>query len=266
MSIQAYLYVAGLIFFLMCYVFFLAQIFKNNSIVDIFWGLGFICIVIYFAATSNDFIENKNIVFTKHIINSCIVIWGIRLSLHIFVKNWKQPEDWRYVNFRKLWASKNIPQWLGAFLQVFMLQGLIMFIIALPIIHANKYFMPVSKLTYFGLFIWLIGFYFEAVGDYQKSQFKKNPENKGKILTTGLWKYTRHPNYFGETLMWWAIFIMAIDIFQPLISIINIISPIVLTWLLTKVSGVPMLESKYKGNESYQQYINNTPSFFPKFW
>jgi steroid 5-alpha reductase family enzyme len=266
MNGQVYLQAAVVIFIFMCYVFFLAQLFKNNSIVDIFWGLGFVVLVTFFSFNSHSYIENIVTFTTKDVINLFTVIWGFRLAIHIYIKNKGQAEDWRYVNFRKLWTKKNIPHWLGAFLQVFMLQGFFMFIVAMPIIHANQYFTPVSNLTYFGVFIWLIGFYFEAVGDYQKSQFKKNPANKEKILTTGLWKYTRHPNYFGETLMWWAIFIISINFFQPVNSLINLISPITLTWLLTKVSGVPMLESKYKGNEEYQQYIKNTPSFFPKFW
>ena len=100
----------------------------------------------------------------------------------------------------------------------------------------------------------------------QKNVFKKNPENKGKILTTGLWKYTRHPNYFGEALMWWSIWIISINFFHPIQTFISILSPITLTWLLTKVSGVPMLESKYKDNIVYQDYIKNTSAFFPKFW
>ena len=266
MSSNIYIQIAGIIFIFMCYVFFLAQIFKNNSIVDIFWGIGFIVVVAFFNITSNSYIDKVTVFTSKDIVNFFIVIWGLRLAIHIYIKNKGQEEDWRYINFRKNWIEKKIPQWLGAFFQVFMLQGVFMFIVALPIIHVNQYFTPISYFTYFGIVIWMIGFFFEAVADYQKSQFKQNPENKDKILTTGLWKYTRHPNYFGETLMSWAIFIIAINFFHPVTTFINFLSPVTLTWLLTRVSGVPLLESKYKNNEAYQQYVKNTPSFFPKFW
>ena len=263
---QAYLTPIYIILIFMTIVFIVAQMLKNNSIVDIFWSLGFVLLSSLYIINKEPLIEGANILTTAHIIHYLVVVWGFRLSFHILIKNWKQPEDWRYVNFRKLWTKKNIPQWLGAFLQVFMLQGFFMYIIALPIINSNQYFTPISNLTYLGIFIWCIGFLFEAIGDYQKMQFKNNPANKGKILTTGLWKYTRHPNYFVECVMWWAIFIISINIFQPIATLLNSISPIVLTWLLTKVSGVSMLEGKYKDNPAYQQYINSTAAFFPKFW
>lgn len=262
-------YIAPLftILIFMTIVFVIAQVLKNNSIVDIFWGLGFVFLSTIYTMNAEPYLQGvRGVVTTATLIHYLIFFWGLRLSFHILIKNWKQPEDWRYVNFRKLWTKKNIPHWLGAFLQVFMLQGFFMFIIALPIIHSNQYFTPISNITYIGIFIWLIGFFFEAIGDYQKSQFKKNPANKDKILTTGLWKYTRHPNYFGECVMWWAIFLISINIFHPITTLVNLISPITLTWLLTKVSGVPMLESKYKTNDAYQTYIQKTPSFFPKFW
>lgn len=265
MDVQIYLTPILIIFLFMCYVFILAQIFKNNSIVDIFWSLGFIILVVYFSFTANKYIEAQNVLLAKHVVNLCVMIWGFRLAIHIYLKNRNQPEDWRYVNFRKLWKKKNIPQWLGAFFQVFMLQGFFMFLISLSLIHVNNSFQGISLLTFIGLLLWLIGFIFEALGDYQKNVFKKNPANKGKILNTGLWKYTRHPNYFGESVMWWAIWMMSINFFQPVYAVIGLISPIVLTWLLTRVSGVPMLESKYKDNEAYQQYIKTTPSFFPRF-
>lgn len=258
---------AFIIFIFMTCVFILAQILKNNSIVDIFWGLGFVFLSTIYAMNAEPHLQGiNNEVTTATVIHYLVFIWGLRLAFHILIKNWGKPEDWRYVNFRKLWTKKNIPHFLGAFLQVFMLQSFFMFIIAMPIIHSNKHFSEINNLTFIGILIWFIGFVFEAVGDYQKTLFKKNINNKDKILTTGLWKYTRHPNYFGESVMWIGVFIVAVNFSYPFESIINLISPITLTWLLTKVSGVPMLEGKYKENEAYQNYIKNTPSFFPKFW
>ncbi len=264
---EIYINSALIIYILMFGVFVLAQMVKNNSIVDIFWGLGFVFLSTIYAINAQPHLQSlTNGITTATVIHYLVFIWGLRLAFHILIKNWGKPEDWRYINFRKLWTKKNIPHWLGALLQVFMLQGFFMFIISMPIIHANKHFVAINKLTYVGVFIWIVGFLFESIGDYQKTQFKKHLSNKDKILTTGLWKYSRHPNYFGESLMWIGIFIVAINFSHPLETIINLISPITLTWLLTKVSGVPMLESKYKQNIAYQNYIKNTPSFFPKFW
>lgn len=262
---QTYLSAIGIIFLFMCYVFILAQIFKNNSIVDIFWGIGFIVIIAYFLLNSNSYIERQAVLLTKHLINLCVIIWGVRLAIYIYKRNRGKGEDWRYINFRKLWSKHNIPQWLGAFLQVFMLQGFFMFIVSLPVIHVNTAFSGINFLTIVGLIIWIIGFVFEALGDYQLSTFKKNPQNKGKTMRYGLWKYTRHPNYFGEMTMWWGIWLMSVNFFTPLQTIISIISPLTITWLLTKVSGVPLLESKYKDDAEYMEYVKNTPSFFPKF-
>ena len=266
MNIQIYFPVILVIFIFVCYVFVLAQIFKNNSIVDIFWGLGFITIVAYFLFTSHSYIERQAVFLTKHLVNFCILIWGFRLAIYIYIRNKGKGEDWRYINFRKGWQKHNIPQWLGAFLQVFMLQGFFMFIVALPIIHTNTAFAGINFLTIVGFSTWTIGFVFEAVGDYQLVQFKKDENNKGKTMRYGLWKYTRHPNYFGEMMLWWGIWIMAINFFTPIQTIIGILSPVTITWLLTKVSGVPLLESKYKNDMEYQEYIKNTPAFFPKFW
>ncbi len=262
---QTYLSTIGIIFLFMCYVFILAQIFKNNSIVDIFWGLGFVVVIIYFTLNSNSYIERQAVLLTKHLVNLCVIIWGLRLAVYIYTRNKGKGEDWRYINFRKLWTKHNIPQWLGAFLQVFMLQGFFMFIVSLPVIHVNASFSGINFLTIVGLIIWIIGFVFEALGDYQLAAFKKNLQNKGKIMRYGLWKYTRHPNYFGEMTMWWGIWLMSVNFFTPVQTIISIISPLTITWLLTKVSGVPMLESKYKNDAEYMEYVKNTPSFFPKF-
>lgn len=238
-------------------VFVVALIKKNNAIVDVFWGIGFLVTTVFL------WWENEFVSTTQIITNILVLIWAIRLSSHIAMKNWGQPEDWRYINFRKAWGKHQI---LGAYLQVFLLQGFFMFIILLPTIHVNMFFVPFSFLTYVGILCWAIGFVFEAVGDYQKYIFKANPSNKGVILTTGLWKLTRHPNYFGEALMWWGVWIISCSIFHPIASMVGVLSPVILTWLLINVSGVAMLEQKYVNNEAYQAYKKNTPRFFPKLW
>lgn len=266
MDFYTYLKVFGVIILFMYGVFLLAQLKKNNSIVDIFWGIGFVVIVVYFLLTTNAYIESQNVFLVKHVANFVVIIWGLRLASHIFVRNIGQPEDWRYINFRKLWTKHNIPHWLGALLHVFLLQGIFMFIIALPVIHINTSFLSISYLTFLGLTVWIAGFFFEAVGDYQLTVFKRDPSNKGKAMRSGLWKYTRHPNYFGEIMMWWGIWMMSVNFFAPVQTVIGLLSPVTITWLLIKVSGVPLLESKYKDNPEYQEYCKRTPAFFPKFW
>lgn len=251
---EIFLLSALTIFVYMSLFFLLAQALKDNGIVDIGWGIGFIVLSTVLVFTGVDITQRQFLLFVL------VFVWGFRLSFHIFLRNNGKPEDFRYANWRKEWGKYVV---VRSFFQVFMLQGFFMFIIALPII-ITKFSLP-EKLGVFeiaGSVVWLLGFYFEAIGDYQLLKFKQNPENKGKIITTGLWKYTRHPNYFGECTMWWGIFIISIPSGYFFISII---SPLVLTWLLTRVSGVPMLEEKYKGNPQFLAYAQNTPAFFPWF-
>lgn len=142
-----------------------------------------------------------------------------------------------------------------------MLQALFMAIISTPILLVNVY--SKSGITVFdiiGLIIWIVGFVFESAGDAQLAMFKRNPKNRGHVMKSGLWKYTRHPNYFGEATMWWGIFVISLSVRYGYIAII---SPITITLLLLFVSGVPLLEERYEGNEEYQEYAKVTSKFFP---
>jgi steroid 5-alpha reductase family enzyme len=160
-------------------------------------------------------------------------------------------------------------------LQVFLLQGCFQFIIALPVAiaaYSGGYFPgrdglavgslfsgPYNTFVFSGILVWFTGFVFQAVGDYQLSQFVKTKQ-PGQIMQTGLWKYSRHPNYFGEIAMWWGIWLMVATLS---FGIWAIISPLTITYLLAFVSGVPMLEAKYKGNPAFEAYKNRTPALFP---
>ena len=236
-------------------VFLLAQYLKNNSIVDSFWGPGFLVVaVVTFILTQ--YRGNRAMLIT-----ALIAIWAIRLFTHITIRNWNKPEDFRYINMRKRWG-KNFAL-LKAYLNVLLLQGVLLFIIAVTIISGNSNPDQTIGLTaILGLILWIIGFFFEAVGDRQLKDFKANPANKGKIMTKGLWSYTRHPNYFGEAVQWWGIFLIAIT--RPA-EIWLIISPVVITLLLLFVSGVPLLEKKYKDRPDFQEYSRHTQKFFPWF-
>jgi len=222
---------------------------KDNSIVDVAWGLGFITVTLF------TLVSNGNYLPLQILVSSLVLIWGLRLSAHIYLKNRGKKEDFRYANWRKKWGKQ---VHLRAFFQVYMLQGLCMLIILIPVIIINSYnYGELSFLSYLGLIVWLIGFYFEAIGDWQ---LKKHLKKSGGIMKLGLWKYTRHPNYFGEATMWWGIYLMALPI-----SWWSIISPLFITWLLLKVSGIPMLEKKWEGNKEYEKYKKVTNAFFPKF-
>jgi len=231
--------------------FLISIIIRRNDIVDIAWGLGYIVLVIYYLVSQEPSAR-------AIILYSMIFIWGMRLAIHILIRNKGKKEDLRYLNWRNQWGKFS---YIRSFFQVFILQGLLLLIIISPvtIVSAN----PQPALGVFdlaGVIIWIIGFYFEAVGDYQLFKFKKNSSNKGEIITIGLWKYSRHPNYFGEVTMWWGIFVVALP--SPY-GIYALISPILITLLMLFVSGVPMLEKRYINNPDYQIYMGKTSRFIP---
>ena len=246
---------AAIVIFIYFFAFFLvAQFIRNNSIVDMGWGAGFVVVAFVTLISQGAYVE-RNLLVTL-----LITIWGGRLTYYIVRRNWGKPEDFRYAKWRKEWGSWLVPR---AFLQVFMLQGLLMLIIGYPIIVVNSSPQPgLNFIDYLGLFIWITGFIFESVGDKQLAEFKKDPANKGHIIQSGLWKYTRHPNYFGEATMWWGIFLLTISV--PL-GWSAVISPLTITLMLLYVSGVPMLEKKYKDNPEFQKYARRTNKFFPWF-
>jgi len=260
---QLFFWAAGIIWVYFFIIFIIAQIKRNNSIVDMGWGPGFVLVAI--ATLVLSFLETGVFPIGGFIVAILVSIWGIRLFFHISIRNWNKPEDFRYVDMRKKWG----PKWasLKAYINVFFSQGIFMFVISTSIILSNQYPNPNLGLTQYvmigvGVFLWMIGFLFEAVGDAQLRTFIKNPANKGKIMKTGLWKYTRHPNYFGEALMWWAIFVVSV-FSTTKVGIIGLISPVVITYLLVFVSGVPLLEKKYKNNPEFQEYAKKTSIFFP---
>jgi steroid 5-alpha reductase family enzyme len=236
----------------MALVFILAQAFKNNSIVDIAWGMGFIVVALCL------FFMKPEIHPSKILVTLAILIWGCRLTWHIFQRNRGKGEDFRYVKFRKDWGKSF---YIKSFFFIFMLQGLLMLIISMPaIVIFNSQARPLNALDIAGVLVFSAGFFFETVGDYQLSAFKKVPANKGRLMTGGLWQYTRHPNYFGEALMWWGIFLTALSSFHGWFAVI---SPVTITFLLVFVSGVPLLEKKYAGRPDFEEYKKKTPMFVP---
>ncbi len=235
-------------------VYVIAQFIKDNSIVDIAWGIGFII------AASISFFESQVFLTQNILVNSLVVIWGLRLAIYILTRHSGKGEDYRYKEMREGWGKNAL---LMGLLKVFFPQAVVMFIIAFPVMIVNIFPHDGWQITdSMGAIIWVKGFFFEVVGDAQMASFKKNPANKGKVMRTGLWKYTRHPNYFGEATMWWGIFLIAIPSGYWYISLL---SPVLITLLIIKVTGVELLEKKYKDNAEYQEYVRTTNSFIPWF-
>jgi steroid 5-alpha reductase family enzyme len=232
--------------------FLIAQARKRNDIADIVWGTGFVVTVIC-AILFSDGITTRGLVVTF-----LVVLWGVRLAYHIYSRNRGKSEDPRYMEWRRQWGKQAV---IRALLQVFLLQGLLIVVISLPvtmIITSGR--SPLAVFDLLGVCIWLVGFAFEAVGDYQLAKYKKDPANKGKIMTEGLWRYTRHPNYFGEVTLWWGIYVVALSVPQGWATILG---PMTITYLILKVSGIPLLEEKYKDNPEFQAYKKRTSSFLP---
>jgi steroid 5-alpha reductase family enzyme len=243
--------VAAVIFIYMTLIFIIAHNLKDNSVVDFFWGPGFVVVAAFTLMEATGWDVRKGVV------SFLVFLWATRLAVHILMRNRGKGEDFRYKAWRETW--KNFV--LRSFFQIFMLQGLFMLIISAPIWFVNS--MPNAPLTPWdnaGLVVFGIGFFFEVIGDMQLTRFRKDPANKGKIITTGLWSITRHPNYFGEVLVWWGISLYAISL--PL-GWITLISPVILTLLLRFVSGVPMLEKKYKDHPDWEDYCLKTAPFVP---
>ena len=227
---------------------------KDASIVDSFWGAGFTAIAWICFAITNGYPPRKLLITTL------VTVWGLRLAIHIFRRNHGKGEDFRYQRMRARHGDRFA---LVSLFTVFGLQGVLMWIISFPIQVAEIAPVPdrMTWLDFLGVAVWIIGFLFEAVGDWQLTRFKADTNNRGKVMDRGLWAYTRHPNYFGDATLWWGLFLIALA--TPG-SLWTIISPAIMTFLLIKISGVALLEkSLVKTKPQYQDYLRRTSAFFP---
>ncbi len=253
--IQIYSQGLFIIIIIMSLLWFISIYKKNVSIVDLFWGIGFVILGIFY------FFNTEGLEIRKTIVSILVSIWGIRLSLYLTWRNWNKGEDFRYQNFRKQFGKKNY--WWISFFQTFLLQGILMWLISAPLLSSQ--FFKNNSLNIFdsiAIIIWIIGFIFEAGGDYQLANFKNNPQNKGKVLNTGLWKYSRHPNYFGDATIWWSFGLFSVAAG----NYFSLLSSLLMTLLIIKISGVSLLEKTLKSSKpQYREYIKKTPAFFPWF-
>lgn len=231
----------------------LSVVFKRQHIADIFWSLGILLITLV-AWLWNGFSS-----IALSLVTLLTLVWAVRLAWNNYLKYKGQPEDRRYQALSKDW--KNVL--LESYLKVWLLQGGLMILLGMSALSLSGDSEVGSlNLLLLGLIVWGVGFYFESVGDRQLKQFKDNPDNKGKLLTTGLWAYTRHPNYFGEVTMWWGIWLIAASSGWWWLALI---SPLTITYLIVKVSGVPMAESHYdqQNREDWEAYKKKTNKLIP---
>lgn len=231
----------------------LAALVNRNDLADVAWGLGFLYIIYWLAHLYPLRGEQILLYFP-------VIIWGLRLSVYLFFRLLTKKEDRRYAKWRKEWGQQH---WWRSFLQIYVLQTLLLMIIALPLIYISVAgHLDWSLWIIPGLLLWSFGMYWESLADWQKARFKMNPKNKGKTCREGLWSKCRHPNYFGEICIWWGIWLSILPYHDAWMTVI---SPMLITYLLVKVSGVPMLEKNQSLTPDLIQYRRKVPAIIPRF-
>ncbi len=244
----------GVVVSLMTGMWLLSLVRRDAGIVDPFWGTGFV-IVAWVSHSLNQPSSTRSI-----LIVSLVTLWGLRLSVHLLIRNFGHDEDRRYAAMRRKHGERF---WLVSLFTVFLLQGWIMWFVSLPIqaVSAAADGQPaLGWLDLVGVAIWLVGFLFESVGDWQLTRFKSLPKNRGEVLDHGLWRFTRHPNYFGDFCVWWGLFTISLGA----AAFWTVGSPLLMSLLLMKVSGVSLLEKNIEERRpAYAEYKRRTNAFFP---
>jgi len=246
---------AGAIAALMIVTWIISLAVRDASIVDLIWGFGFVLVAVTAAVVGEGFDARR------YVLLALVGVWGLRLSGYLAWRNLGHGEDYRYVAMRKRWGERF---WWVSLFQVFGLQGVLMWVVSLPVQLAATAALPdeFGLVAYLGIALWHVGFLFETIGDAQLARFKADPANKGQVMDQGLWRYTRHPNYFGDFCVWWGLFLVAAETGPARWGLIG---PLVMSTLLMRVSGVAMLEKTIgKRRPGYAQYIERTSAFFPR--
>lgn len=236
-------------------ILWLVSVWRGDaSIVDPFWGTGFILLAFFYAFLTDGPVPRRWLILIL------VTAWGLRLSLYLLWRNWGQGEDYRYRQFRQNAGPERY--WWVSFFQVFLLQGTLLWLVSAPLLGAltTPGYPELRWLDYLGLGVWIIGFIFEAGADWQLARFKADPRNQGKLLTDGLWRYTRHPNYFGDAAVWWGFGLISLSAGAPWAAL----GALLMTFLLLRVSGVALLERSLKKKKpGYEAYSRRTSAFFP---
>ncbi len=251
LDVQAWL-LAGAAVAAVAVTFWVVSLIRRDvSIVDSLWSLMFLlALLVYLAAGATTGPR-------AWLVASMVAVWALRLSVYITVRNHGQPEDHRYQAIRR----NNEPHfWFKSLFIVFLLQGFLAWVICLPALAAVSGQTTPGPLDFMGLALWLVGMIFEVVGDWQLARFRRSRREPGAVLDTGLWRYTRHPNYFGEATLWWGMYLMALSAGAWW----TIFAPLLMTFLLLRVSGVALLEKDIADRRpAYRDYIRRTNAFFP---
>ena len=229
---------------------------RDAGVADVSWGLGFVLLAWIYCLLSPALTPRS------WLVAGLVTVWGARLSWHIFRRNHGRGEDPRYQAMR---ASHGHAFWWRSLFTVFWLQGAILWFVALPVLAAIRAARPatLTGIDGLGVLLFAVGFSFEVVGDRQLRRFRGDPANRGRVLDRGLWRYTRHPNYFGDAALWWGLYVIAAATPGGWLTVL---SPALMTLLLVRVSGVTLLErSLITSKPGYRAYIARTPAFFPWF-
>mgnify|MGYP003341961907 CR=1 FL=1 len=238
---------------LMVATWLLSLVVHNASIVDVAWGLGFVVVAWTVRLTAHGDPARQNL------LTALVTIWGLRLAVYLFWRNHGKGEDFRYRAMRKQWGAR-FP--LVSLVTVFALQGTLMWIVSLGVQTAQSRQTPLGLCAYIGVAMWLLGLSFEVIGDAQLARFKADPTNAGKVMDQGLWRFTRHPNYFGDATMWWGLALIAVE---TGIGAFGILGAAVMNFFLVRISGVAMLEkSLSKRKPEYAAYMQRTSAFIPR--
>ncbi len=237
--------------------FVIALLRGKHSLVDVAWGLGFVVVALVtycFSAGAGD--EARRLLVTV-----LTILWGARLAVYIAARNWGQPEDPRY---DQLLSRSPGNRTLRAFLLIYLTQGVSLWLISLPIQVAAYQSAPLSWVSYLGVAVWTVGFVFESVGDWQLARFKARRargETTATVMDTGLWRYTRHPNYFGDACVWWGLFLLACGHW---VGLLTVVSPLLLNYVIVRRTGKKLLEEQLSRTKpEYREYVERTSGFFP---
>jgi steroid 5-alpha reductase family enzyme len=263
MQVSVLVWSAIAIAVLMLVVWTISVRMKDASVVDIVWGLGFV-VVAWVSRLAGGGAWNF-----RHTVTLIVTtVWGLRLAGYLGWRNIGKGEDYRYKLMRRKHGDRF---WIVSLYTVFLTQGLLMWVVSLPVQFGEMRFSADEGrsqpllLIGVGVVLWVVGLAFESIGDAQLAKFKADPASKGQVMDRGLWAWTRHPNYFGDFCVWWGIWLISAASPWRWGALIGIIGPIAMSILLTKVSGVPMLEyAMAKRRPGYAEYVKNTSSFFPR--
>ena len=229
---------------------------RDASLVDRFWGAGFVVLAVYYWTTAEAASVQSGT--ASAVVLGLVALWGVRLSGYLTWRNWGHGEDYRYQAMRQKTGPKF---WWTNLLTVHYLQAVIMWFVSLPLLAGLQGQASIRHpLVWLGFVLFAVGFYFEAAGDWQLTRFRANEANRGRVLDSGVWRYTRHPNYFGDACLWWGFYGIAVAADGGW----TVLSPLVMTGLLLKVSGVALLEKKLvETKPQYRDYVARTSSFLP---